>query len=134
MDNSSKYCSYKQLDNGIHQLELKDASHEAADAYLQLLDKTIHSATENKQPLMRVLVLITSPHLPSLQYLARGAKQLLSKYPNRPRIRSAYVYGEGIMMQLLKTFVQFMVLGRDDKMNFFKAEQRDQAESWLLAE
>lgn len=129
-----EYCNYEQLDNGIHRVELTHHSTVAIDTYLELLDKIIQTAIENGDTKIRLMVIISSKQMPSLQYLSKRAKVILAKYPNRPMFRNVYLFGEGFMMNLLHMFVKMVVQRNTDKMNFFQSDQLDNAMEWLLKE
>lgn len=130
----NEYCHYEQLDHGVHRVELTHHSIQAADAYLQILDQIICTATENNVEKIRLMVVISSKQMPSLQYLATRAKKILAKYPNRPIFRNVYIYGEGFMVNLLHIFIKMAVQQNTDKMNFFQHNKIDDAIEWLLAD
>jgi len=127
-----EYCSYEQLDNGVHHVELTHHSAAAADTYLELLEKIISTATENGDDKIRLMVVISAKQMPSLQYLATRAKKILAKYPNRPMFRNVYIFGEGFMANLLHMFIKMIVQRNSDKMNFFQTDKLDDAMEWLL--
>jgi len=128
----NEYCSYEQLDNNIHRVELSHHSIEAADGYLEILDQIISTATENNVDKIRLMVVIKSKQMPSLQYLATRAKKILAKYPNRPMFRNVYIFGEGFMVNLLHIFIKMVVQRNTDKMNFFQYDKIDDAFDWLM--
>lgn len=134
MEQTRKTCLYTQLDGGIHRIELMDNSMEAANEYLSTFDKIIGDATERGDDLIRILIVISAPQMPSLQYLASRGKKVLSKYPNRPPFRNVYVFGQGFMANLLQMFVKMIVQRGRDNMNFFQREKMDEAMAWLLAD
>jgi len=132
MFQTSEYCIYEQLDNGIHRIELTHHSMVAADNYLKVIDHIISTATSNKEEKIRLMVVISSKQMPSLQYLATRAKKILAEYPDRPSFRNVYIFGEGFMVNLLHMFIKMAVQRNEDKMNFFQYHKTDEAIQWLL--
>lgn len=128
----SEYVSYQLLDNGIHQIELKDSTHVAADEYMTVLDNIIAQAIDSDEPIVRIMIMITAKRMPSLQYLSSGAKNVLAKYPTRPPFRNAYLFGKGVMAHLLEMFVKMVVQRNKDAMSFFPTHKEDEAIEWLL--
>jgi len=128
----NNYVAYQLLDNGIHQLELKDNTRTAIDAYLNILDEIIRTNTENHETLIRIMIIISSKEMPSLQYLAAGAKKVLARYPERPPFRNVYMFQQGFMANLLQMFIKMVVQRGNDKVNFYHIEKIDAAEAWLL--
>lgn len=126
------YCLYERLDNGIHRVELTHHSIMAADAYLELLDQLICTATENDDDKIRLMVVISSPKMPSLQYLAKRIQNIIVKYPNRPSFRNVYLFGESFMVNLLHMFVKSVAQRGTDRVSFFQYGKTEDAIQWLL--
>lgn len=134
MKTATPACEYKRLENGVHRIDLMDNKMASADAYLSILDNIIRESTEKGDDIMRILIVISAPQMPSLQYLATRAKQILANYPDRPPFRNVYVFGEGFMANLLQMFVKMVVQRNNDRMNFFTSSKQDEAIEWLLAD
>lgn len=128
----NEYVTYEQLDNGIHRIELRDNARTSVDAYLQIVDKVISDAIEEQVDLVRMMIVISSDQMPSLQYLANGAKKVLARHPNRPNFRNVYVFRHNFMANLLQMFIKMIVQRSSDKMNFFPMKNLDEAMVWLL--
>lgn len=120
---------YVQHPDGVHEIIYNEVSREAVDQYMTHFDNIM--AITPKDEVLRLLsngslVVEMQP----ISYMMSRFRNVMQKYPQRPAVRVAILYGSVRFIDLVNGLFRMFVRGRD-KMRFFKAEQREEAIAWL---
>ena len=124
-------CTHTLLENDIHEFSLADSSVSSYEAYMQQLEK-IYQVRTLASPPMRTLFDSVGIRLPISVSMKRG-KQLMDKYPNVGRIRTAILTDSFVEVRLVDSFVRLLRL-QNTRLRFFAPSHRNEAIAWLLEE
>ncbi len=115
--------------DGIHEIIYNEVSREAVDQYMNHFDYII-SITPKDQTLLLLSNGTKVVEMQPVTYMMSRFRAVMQKYPQRPAIRVAILYGSVRFIDLVNGLFRMFVRGRD-RMRFFKAEERDEAIAWL---
>lgn len=125
-------ADYILHENGIHEIIYNEVSRGAVDAYMNHFDQ-IMAITPKGQKLRLLSNGAFVTEMQPISYMMSRFRGVMQKYPQRPSVRVAVLYGSVRFLDLVNGLFRIFVHGRD-AMRFFKAEERDEAVAWLLEE
>ena len=126
-------CLYSELDNGIHQIVLTESSRQAVDGWIAAVEHIYENAQPND--LVRMLADLRCGAQP-FAYTMLRMRDLLKKYPQRPRARTAFYHDPDflafIVRDLVTATIKTSIGSGRDAVDFFPSDQYDKAIQWLL--
>lgn len=124
-------CAYHLLPTGIHVITFNSATPDAVAELFVHLNAIFDGRTHNN-PRLLILMDGSSTGIPSLNRLMIGAKDLVARHPDRPKVRYAFVF-QGSMRYIMSALERFIQLFRaTNEVRSFLPSERAQAEAWLL--
>ncbi len=131
MSDATQHCTYQYyLNNNIHKIILKDASHQAVDEALVYVER-IFSAAEHESSITLLLV-DARAGVPPLPYVVQALRQFYSQQKYVPPFRAAYVYNEGVVLSILQRFLTTLGLVGTSR-RFFRSATDHEALQWLVS-
>ena len=127
-------CTCSQLENGIYELVMSEATRRAVDEYFAHVERVARSAKENGAA--KVMFLLDASQMdknsPPLIYFFQKTRDYRDRYPDRLPTRNATVFQKGLIVSLVDTFLKSIGGGDRDQARFFSPDERDKAIDWLL--
>jgi hypothetical protein len=124
-------CSYRSLENGIHEFVFKAPSPQAVDQWFDYL-AGIYDGLRYEAVVPLLLDIRQSGLLP-MAYTVQTARRWLAGR-NRPSItKIAFVHEPDFPSTMIETFFRLARLEMDYEMRFFLPGQREAAVAWLAA-
>lgn len=130
---ANTHLTYRQRDDGIHELTYRQASHEAVDAFFEHIDNW--AMTGGPDDIYCILNdLRTSGHQP-LSYYFKRLREVNRKHPitTRPQARVALVYQNSPLVSMVQAFIR-VVNAPGVRIRTFENAEYDSAVQWLLSE
>ncbi len=127
---ATEIMTYRLHDGDWHELIFHESSHAAVDALYNQLDIFFQRPVTDT---IRVLIDMTESCALPIVYGYQKMRPLMSRYPQRPNTRYAFVSANRLdLVLLVKTTV--MAIYPQINANYFGGGQRDAAMRWLLQE
>lgn len=125
-------ADYIKHPDGLHEIIYNEVSRAAVDEYMNHFDHVM-SVTPQDGVLRLLSNGANVVEMQPIAYMMSRFRGVMQKYPQRPAVRVAILYGSVRFLDLVNGLFRIFVHGRD-AMRFFKAEQREEAISWLHEE
>lgn len=122
-------CLYKRLDNGVHKFTFRAASPAAVDEWYEVMTAIAEITLDDE--IVRVLIDNTHADMLPMNYMLQRSKEMMLRFPERARIRTAILYTPGTLSSLQDDFARLLRSEYRDKVRFFPADVEDEATAWL---
>lgn len=120
---------YEAIDGGIHRFTFNEATKATADQFTDSLDGIL-KATPSDERLL-IMIDIREKGLPPINYTFTKLRQTLSANAPLPKMYSAYLYRQSVIITLVTTFLDILRSGATRR--FFADGQENEAIDWLLS-
>ena len=124
-------CTHILHENGVHEFILANASIDSYEAYMQELAK-IYATRQPDDPPVRTLFDSSKINLP-ISYSMKRGKELMDRFPNVGKIRTAILTDSVVEIRIVDSFVRLLRFS-NTRLRFFDVSKRDEAVAWLLQE
>lgn len=132
LQQEQQVIDYKLLENGIHLFKFTESSRRAVDAWIIKTEElTAASQAQPDKPVRYLYDQVESGMQPAY-YAFQRSQAMLKNYPGRARSRAVFLINPGFFVSIMDTFIKLLRSEDKDKVQFFPAEQYDQAIAWLL--
>ena len=118
--------TYILRDDSIHDFTFHNMKYETLDLFYTNLENIFHTTSPNET----VKLLLYSPQLGSIQYMATRGRQLRQKYPHLQKSRIAVLFPHALQVNLLNMAVRSLT--RVSPVKLFQKDQTEQAVAWLM--
>src|SRR4051794_30883604 len=125
----SPKCIHKLHESGIHEFILTESTLACYEEFLVEVSQ-VYAERNVQSPTLRSLIDSTKSNLP-ISYSVKRGKEILDKFPNVGKIRSATLTDSQFEMHLVDGFLRIMRF-QNTRVRFFDANRRDEAIHWLL--
>ncbi len=124
-----EHCSYRFLDNRIHEFVMKESSRAAVDDFIKALDYITLNTTQREIPIPSLMD--SSVGVQPIRYIFGRLKDYMSKNSNTTRqsTKFALILPESV---LTRSVGGMMSMFPSLKTRLFTPEERDKAVEWLL--
>ncbi len=122
-------CLYKRLDNGVHKFTFRAASPAAVDEWFEVM--TAIAEITLKDEIVRVLIDNSHADMLPMNYMLLRSKEMMPRFPERSRIRTAILYTPGMLSSLQDDYARLLRSEYRDKVRFFPVAVQDEAMAWL---
>lgn len=130
---SANEAEYRLLDSGIHEFTLLTSSRKAVDQLYEHIVEAIRNSPQD-ETFRCIIDQSQLSDLPPVRYLSGRVKDIDKDFPSRAPGRNAIISRGGALISILDTMVTIFARRGTDKVRFFRAEEREKAEGWLLSE
>lgn len=129
MSGDQSGCVYTQHENGIHEFVLNVSSRQSFGALMARLEEIFgaHAKTDT----VPVIIDWSRSGMPPLSYAFQRAREFLTRFPDGPQGRTAYISNANTLVSIAQTFLKVMKV--ESAGRFFQPGEREAALEWLLA-
>jgi len=122
-------CLYKRLENGVHKFTFRVSSPAAIDEWYEVMTAIAEITLDDE--IVHILIDNTHADMLPMNYMLQRSKELMPRFPERSRIRTAILYTPGTLSSLQDDYARLLRSEYRDKVRFFPAEVQDEAMAWL---
>jgi hypothetical protein len=121
-------ATYEKLDNGIHKLTLLKSNRAGVDALIVELGKAYDSHPAGET--IRIIIDLRPDGMPPMAYAVPKVQGFFKSRVDLPKIRSAYLVRQSVMVSIMMTFLSTLRLSADRRV--FDGDKDEEAIAWLL--
>jgi hypothetical protein len=125
-------CSYRRLENGIHEFSFHRATTKAVDEWIAQTTVNLEHLQENEE-YRAILFLLTGSLLP-INYFMTQVRAWQKEHPDYQSGRIAVVYDSGFFLGVAETLTDLLIRRLTLSIRFFAASRSLEAMNWLLTE
>lgn len=123
-------CSYRRLDNGIHEFSFHRPTTKAVDEWLAQTTINLEQLKENEE--YRAVIYILTESLLPIRYFMNRIRIWQNENPHYKTGTIAVVYASGFFLGVAETLTELLVRRLNLSVRFFAMSRRDEAMDWLL--
>lgn len=129
MPESTTNCTYKLINNLIHQITLNTSTRQTVEDLFAMIGQILEEISYQQQYNIYLLDASSCGDLP-YRYLAQRAQQWYKAYPDAPPSRTAILYPMGMLASMFNILLQQLSNKAETKL--FTPDKRNEAIEWLL--
>jgi hypothetical protein len=132
----SEHVELIEHDDGIHEIIFHEATRQAVDDYMILVERIIEKQIAGREPVACVLLNLSHSGVPPFAYITQKGRSLLHEHHKERdaiHLKSAFLAKDSAkaVLSLAETFIKMLPI--DATFKVFDWTKRSDAEAWLLS-